>query len=276
MKNNSSKTSEVIFRDLEKQYGFTQVSNLVIEDSSLSDLAIRIYFLLTKYAMNKGFCFPGQDRLARDIGKSRSSISRGLAELKVKKLISWKNRGLNKTNLYIIEPISEIYSEKLQDKFPDVSNLQHPDVSPMKHQGVSPVTHKEYKEEKEKIKNIKLTFPPEADQPLAENVNGKFSSFSGEALQLAKEFNDLKSINYYQKIVSQKDKGEINADDFYSALTFIRDQINIQQKDGLSTIKNQASLFVKRLNELIEKRKQSKQQESYQKQLSKLSEKMKF
>ena len=266
MKNNSSKTSEVIFRDLEKQYGFTQVSNLVIEDSTLSDLAIRIYFLLTKYAMNKGFCFPGQDRLARDISKSRSSISRGLTELKAKKLISWKNRGLNKTNLYIIEPLSEIYSEKLQDKFSDVSNLQHPDVSQMKHQGVSPVTHKEYKEEKEKIKNNKLTL----------NDENKFSSYSEEAVSLVEEFNDFKSIKYYQKIVSQKDKGEINPDDFYSALTFIRDQINIQEKDGISTIRNPASLFVKRLNELIEKRNQSKKQKIYQKQLSKLTEKMKF
>jgi len=81
---------KVIFRELEKQYGFAQISHLVTEDTTLSDLAIRVYLALLKYAMNKNYCFPGQDKLAMILGKSRSSIFRGLNELRNRGLISWK------------------------------------------------------------------------------------------------------------------------------------------------------------------------------------------
>jgi hypothetical protein len=212
------------------------------------------------FSWQKGSCFPGQDRLAQIMGVHRNSVKRYLDELIELKLISSQRRGLNRTNMYYFENLSERYSQ-VSDALPMV----HPDAQPVVNQEAPPIVHKEYKEEKEKIKNNKLTL----------NDENKFSSFLEEAVQLAKEFNDLKSIKYYQKIVSQKDKGEINSEDFYSALTFIRDQINIQKKEGISTIKNPAGLFVKRLKELIEKRKQSKQQKSYQDKLAKLSEKLK-
>jgi len=229
---------KVIFRELEKQYGFAQISHLVTEDKLLSDLAVRVYLALLKYAMNKNYCFPGQDKLAETIGKSRSSIFRGLNELKNRGLVSWKTRGLNKTNMYILEPISEVYAEKLNN-LADVSELQHPDVSELTHQGESDLTHKEYKVEEEKNKNNKLT--------LDEN----FNSFSEEAVELAKELNDLKSIKYYQK-----NKGIVNPDDVTDSLIFTRTQIRTAQVDGTKPLSNPAGLFVKTLKDLQEKRKQ--------------------
>lgn len=157
-KNNNQ--DKVIFRESEKQYCFAQISHLVTEDRLLSDLVVRVYLALLKYAMNKHYCFPGQDKLAETIGKSRSSIFRGLNELRNRGLVSWKTRGLNKTNMYILEPFSEIYAEKI-NTLADVSELQHQDVSKLTHQGESDLTYKEYKVEEEKIKNNKLTLNDE-------------------------------------------------------------------------------------------------------------------
>jgi predicted transcriptional regulator len=260
MRKSSKPQSQIYFRDPVFQQGFTQIANTVLDDSSLSHVAFRTYLHLVKFAWHKGNCFPGHNKLAKLMSVSRSTVMRALKELKKRGLISWKQRGMTKTNIYYIEPLQNVY------KMSDVSPVELQEVSPMTHQEVPPMEHKEYNVNNTKIKNTKLTLDDE----------NKFSSYSEEAVSLAKEFDDFKSINYFQKIVSQKDKGEINPDDFYSALTFIRDQMNIQEKDGISTIKNPASLFVKRLKKLIEKRKQSEKQEIYQKQLSKLSEEMRL
>lgn len=253
--------SKIIHKDKSLSKGFTMIHNVVLLDESISYQARFLFLLLLMFSWRKDSCFLGQDRLAQIMGVHRNSVKRYLDELIELKLISSQRRGLNRTNMYYFENLSERYS-LVSDALPIV----HPDAQQVVNQEAPPIVHKEYEVKEKKIKNNKLTL----------NDESKFSSFSEEAVSLAEEFNDFKSIKYYQKIVSQKDKGEINPDDFYSALTFIRDQINIQEKDGITTIKNPASLFVKRLNELIEMRKQSKQQEAYQNQLAKLSEKMKF
>ena len=259
----TDKQDKVIFRELEKQYGFAQISHLTTEDRLLSDLAVRVYLALLKYAMNKNYCFPGQDKLAETIGKSRSSIFRGLNELRNRGLVSWKTRGLNKTNLYVLEPISEIYAEKL-DSIADVSDLQQPDVSELTHQGVSEMTHKEYKVEEEKIKNNKLT------------LNDEFKSFSEEAVEIAKELNDLKSIKYYQKLISQKNKGVVDVDDITDSLIFTRTQVRTAQVDGTKPLSNPAGLFVKTLKDLQEKRKRKDQQSKLETMRAKFLEKSKF
>jgi len=254
---------KVIFRELEKQYGFAQISHLITEDRLLSDLAVRVYLALLKYAMHKNFCFPGQDKLAETIGKSRSSIFRGLNELRNRGLVSWKTRGLNKTNLYILEPITEIYAEKL-NSLADVSDLQQPDVSELTHQGKSNLTYKEYKVEEKKIKNNKLT------------LNDEFKSFSEEAVEIAKELNDLKSIKYYQKLISQKNKGIVDYEDITDSLDFVRIQIRTAQVDGTKPLSNPAGLFVKTLKDLQEKRIRKDQLSKLNSMRAKFLEKSKF
>jgi predicted transcriptional regulator len=258
-----NKQDKVIFRELEKQYGFAQISHLVTEDKLLSDLAIRVYLSLLKYAMNKNYCFPGQDKLALTIGKSRSSVFRGLNELRNRGLVSWKTRGLNKTNLYVIEPISEVYVERLGE-FSDVSEMQHPDVAKLIQQGVSGLTHKEYKVEEEKINNNKLT------------LNDDLKSFSAEAVEIAIELNDLKSIKYYQKLISQKNKGIVDPDDVTDSLIFTRTQIRTAQVDGAKPLTNPAGLFVKTLKDLQEKRKRNEQLSKLEEMRTKFLEKSKF
>ena len=259
----TDKQDKVIFQELDKQYGFAQISHLVTEDTKLSDLAIRVYLALLKYAMNKNYCFPGQDKLAVILGKSRSSIFRGLNELRNRGLISWKARGLNKTNMYVFTSVSQVYAEKLNE-LADVSELQHPDVSELTHQGESDLTYKEYKVKEKMIKNNKLT------------LDDDFKSFSEEAVEIAKELNDLKSIKYYQKLINQKNKGIVDYDDITDSLDFVRVQIRTAQVDGTKPLTNPAGLFVKTLKDLQEKRKRKDQLSKLETMRAKFLEKSKF
>ena len=54
----------------------------------------------TGYAWHNDFCFPGQDRLAKDIGVSRQSVNTHVKELERKGVISIKRLGQGRANLY--------------------------------------------------------------------------------------------------------------------------------------------------------------------------------
>lgn len=82
--------------------GFTQLPNYVLRDKRLSFGARLAYAVLLSYAWQEDSCFPGQDRMAKDLGTSRRSINSYLKELKDVGFIDWKRRGLTKTNVYYI------------------------------------------------------------------------------------------------------------------------------------------------------------------------------
>lgn len=80
--------------------GFTQVPNHALECDKISPGAKLTFAMLLKYAWQNDFCFPGQDRLARDMGVSRQSANTYLQELQSEQFILIKRRGQGKTNIY--------------------------------------------------------------------------------------------------------------------------------------------------------------------------------
>lgn len=265
MKRNAN-VNNIIHADIGLRHGYTLVPNIVLDDESISNNAQLVYAHILKYGWGKGHCYPGHETLAKKLKLSVRSIIRALNELKVKSLISWKQRGLNKTNIYIIESLSKSYrNEEISLSDTDVTPVSHQDMTSMSLQDMPPMSDKEYKEVKNiKIKNIKLT------------LDDNFKSYSEEAINLAIELNDIKSLNYYQKLISQRDKGEINPEDISDSLNFVRTQIRTAQVDGLKGLKNPAGLFVKTLKQLKEKRKQKEQLVKIDGMKAKLMEKMKF
>lgn len=253
--------NNIIHEDIALKHGYTLIPNIVLDDESISNNAQLVYLHLLKFSWGKGSCYPGHQKLAEKLKLSRRSIIRALQELKVKRLIDWKQRGLNKTNIYIILDLSHAYS----DEITDVTPVSIPEVTPMSQQDVPPMAYKEYKDVNNiKIKNIKLT------------LNDDFKSFSEEAIELAKELNDLKSIKYYQKLISQKNKGIVNSEDIVDSLIFTRTQIRTAQVDGTKPLSNPAGLFVKTLKDLQEKRKRKEQLSKLETMRAKFLEKSKF
>jgi hypothetical protein len=80
--------------------GFTQVPNFILKDDTLSLGAKVTYALFLHYAWHNDSCFPGQDRLGRDMGMSTSRANEFIKELEKAGLIEIKRRGQGKTNLY--------------------------------------------------------------------------------------------------------------------------------------------------------------------------------
>jgi len=82
--------------------GFTQVPNTILKSDKISPGAKLSYAMLLSYAWHNDFCFPGQDRLAKDIGISRQSVNTQIKELERKGFLRIQRRGQGRANLYEI------------------------------------------------------------------------------------------------------------------------------------------------------------------------------
>lgn len=73
--------------------------------STLSPGAKLALFALRRFARQKTTCWPGQQRLAADIGCSSRSVRSYLAELRASGAVTVRRRGLGRTNVYSLLPI---------------------------------------------------------------------------------------------------------------------------------------------------------------------------
>jgi len=98
--NEIARNIEIVGADPATRFGFTQVPNFLLKSDSISAGAKLAYAMLLHYAWQNDFCFPGQDRLAKDMGSGKRSVIRFMAELERVGFIAVKRRGLGQTNLY--------------------------------------------------------------------------------------------------------------------------------------------------------------------------------
>ena len=80
--------------------GFTQVPNSVLRANDLTPASKLTFAMLLSYAWQNDFCFPGQKRLAQEMGAGQRSVVRYIDELEKKGYIKITKRGLGKPNLY--------------------------------------------------------------------------------------------------------------------------------------------------------------------------------
>jgi len=97
----------IIIENEALRHGFTQIPNYVLRDRSLSLAARLVYTMLLSYAWQEERCFPGQARLAADLGVDERSVRRYLAELRERGYVDWDQRGLGKTNVYYIRDVAK-------------------------------------------------------------------------------------------------------------------------------------------------------------------------
>lgn len=80
--------------------GFTQVPNLILQNSNLSIGAKATYAVMLSYAWQKDHCFPGQTTLAKNLGSGERSVRRYIKELEAAGYIKVNQRGMGKVNHY--------------------------------------------------------------------------------------------------------------------------------------------------------------------------------
>src|ERR1700692_2222942 len=90
---------EIIGADLATRHGFTQVPNFILTKNDISVGAKLSYAMLLKYAWDNDACFPGQVKLAEDMGATDRSVRTYLKELESADLLETTQRGRGKTNL---------------------------------------------------------------------------------------------------------------------------------------------------------------------------------
>ena len=91
---------EIVGADPVTRHGFTQVPNFILTKKDVSVGAKLAYAMLLKYAWDNDACFPGQLKLAEDMGAGERSIRTYLKELETAGILEIEQRGLGRTNLY--------------------------------------------------------------------------------------------------------------------------------------------------------------------------------
>src|SRR5579863_859215 len=109
---------ELVGADPATRYGFTQVPNFILTKEDVSVGAKLAYAMLLKYAWYDEGCFPGQAKLAQDMGAGERSVRTYLKELESAHLLEINQRGLGKTNLYKLHvTVKKFASPNLTGKF---------------------------------------------------------------------------------------------------------------------------------------------------------------
>lgn len=98
---------EILGGDPITQRGFTQVPNFILENPKLSVGGKMTYAMLLKYAWHNQGCFPGQERLADDMGAGKRSVIRFLQELEREGFITITRRGLGQSNYYQLSVVPQ-------------------------------------------------------------------------------------------------------------------------------------------------------------------------
>lgn len=96
------KDKNIVLRgaDMSTAMGFTQVPNFLLKSNKLSAGDKLVFAMLLSYAWQNDFCFPGQQRLAEDMGITDRSVRTHLKALESNGLLVIVQRGQGKTNLY--------------------------------------------------------------------------------------------------------------------------------------------------------------------------------
>ncbi len=83
--------------------GFTQVPNILLNDKNLTSNAKLVYSKLLSYAWFNDRVFPGQERMADEVGLSKSVVNRAVLELQTNGWLEIRRRGQGKTNVYVLK-----------------------------------------------------------------------------------------------------------------------------------------------------------------------------
>lgn len=81
--------------------------NAVLRDPDLSIGAKLTFAALLSYAWEQGRCFPGQERLAHDLGVTPRTVINYLKELQSKGLVLAERRGGQRTNRYFVRELTD-------------------------------------------------------------------------------------------------------------------------------------------------------------------------
>ena len=109
---------KLVGADIATRGGFTQVPNFLLKSNNLSSGDKLAFAMLLSYAWQNDHCFPGQKRLAVDMGLHETNVRKHLKSLQQNGLLTIERRGQGKTNIYtlILKP-SKLHAAQTKRKY---------------------------------------------------------------------------------------------------------------------------------------------------------------
>jgi hypothetical protein len=139
-----------------RKFTGAMVPNWLLCRRGLSQGAKLCYARLCQHAGKKGFCWPGQEILAAELGVGERQVRSYLHELVAFKLITVEQRGLKKSNRYFFLDHPWIYEN--QPKTPRTAGLDRKNSSfPERQNGSAPY---EWSQKKEESGRRRIIHPP--------------------------------------------------------------------------------------------------------------------
>lgn len=103
---------KLIGADALSQDGFVQVPISILRHNDLSMGAKMVYAALLSYAWFNDYCYPGQARMAEEIGAGRTSVSQWIKELEQKGFVKIIRRGQGRTNVYEVNLRARVWKTR--------------------------------------------------------------------------------------------------------------------------------------------------------------------
>lgn len=116
---------------------YVRLAYTLIRDCDISDGAFRLYSVLLIYCRQEATAWPGQETLAKDIGRSVRQVQYLLSQLKDIGLVDWKQNG-HSSNRY------HVFKAPLKGRFADTQNISPLDtqnISRLDTQLIAPESH---------------------------------------------------------------------------------------------------------------------------------------
>jgi hypothetical protein len=127
--------------ELEADY-YIQLPQTLIKDQSISDGALRLYSVLLIYCRQKLTAWPGQEKLANDMGRSVRQVHNLLSQLRAIGLVDWQQNGQssNKYHIYKV-PLVQRWREAESPDRKNISTLDRKDISTLDRKLISTESH---------------------------------------------------------------------------------------------------------------------------------------
>jgi hypothetical protein len=177
--------------------GFTAIPNRILENTDISLGARMTYAMLLKYAWQKDFCWPAQERLGLDLGLKSRMIRYHLDELRKAELVDWKRQGLNRPNIYYILKLPDAPEPTEPDprypqRDPDRQYIATPDRQSTSAQERQPIADKEHSKKNTNIVNVNSISEPLRPNPQTDAL----------VLEMLDVLGDRHSTGLYRRIAS--------------------------------------------------------------------------
>lgn len=212
--------------ELDRGESFVKVLSNLVRAKELTDSEFRTYVALLDFKWQNETAYPSINTLAKVRNKSRRTILYHIKCLVRKGFLSIKSDSEHLSNEYEFTPVSFDLVKK---------------IAPSLVQKVAP------KEDSYKNTQLKKTLPTTDKNLKVDPETEDFSKYDAEAVEHAKELDNLDDIKFYEHLMRLRDKGVYTDSQLQKALWKTKDELKTDKVDGKKFWQKPGVLFQKNL-----------------------------